>query len=313
MSEYFCNRAYPKYQHLERQLRHLVFKVVTKAYGELWTSNTLSKDLKKTLKDEVRSRTGSSREDVLIEEALHEMTMTQMIDYLFFGPVEINMPEYLDDFYSNNKLQDLSKNELITLIEKSRRRSVWNMFLAKDIDIDEPKGKLMFLRNNRNNVAHCKKFHYYDYTKSIEYINLFVPKIEEAIENATIPDSISAKDVVLGFGDFAINLANTAIKIGETLSPALIKLSEVCTSVAQAFQTSYIDKISKIIETTIPKINMSFWDKFANTLSLFNNIQPTTFLIDQNSESEDKDDMVEVKGEELSKEESTEDDTKCEH
>lgn len=37
VSEYYCNKVYPKFQHFERQLRHLIFKVVTRAFGSLWT------------------------------------------------------------------------------------------------------------------------------------------------------------------------------------------------------------------------------------------------------------------------------------
>ena len=289
LSEYFCNRAYPKYQHFERQLRHLIFKVVTKAYGNLWTKLTLPSELKKRLKDDITSRRGTTKEDILIEEALHEMTMGQLIDYLFYGPSEIMLPEYIDEHYPVNKLKQLSKEELITIIEKTRKKSVWNLFIAKDIDINEPQRKLSFLRENRNKVAHCKQFYSDDYNKSIEYIDLFIPKIESAIENASIADSLSIRSVLLGFGDFTIGLANMAAKIGQMLSPALLKIAEINASITAALRSETIDNLTAITESfskialqsiqfdipkiDIPTIDTSTLDLFDRAQNQFNNIK----------------------------------------
>ena len=54
VSEYYCNKVYPKFQHFERQLRHLIFKVVTRAYGSVWAKETLEKDTKDKLKNNIK-------------------------------------------------------------------------------------------------------------------------------------------------------------------------------------------------------------------------------------------------------------------
>ena len=243
LSEYFCNKAYPKYQHFERQLRHLIFNVVTKAYGNMWAKVTFSEELRKKLKEDVKTYGGNKREEVLIEQALHEMTMAQLIDYLFYGPCEIDIVTELDEHYPSKKLKELSNDELVELIEKSRRKSVWNMFLANDIDIDEPKEKLTVLKNNRNNVAHCKQFYLKDYKKTTEYIDIFVPKIELAIENATIADDVSIRSVLLGFGEYTVGLANIAANIGQTIAPALQRMADISASITAALRSEVVQSI----------------------------------------------------------------------
>ena len=163
ISTFYCNKIYPKYQNFERQLRHLIFKVVTRAYGCLWTSETLSEEMKRNLKEEIKTRNGNKKADMLIQEALHEMTMGQLIEYLFYGQSEIVLPDYIDEHLPIYKLKKMSKDELIALLEKGRRKSVWNLYLSEKFDIDEPKTKLRILKNNRNKVAHCKQFYYEDY------------------------------------------------------------------------------------------------------------------------------------------------------
>jgi len=247
LSEYFCNKAFPKYQHFERQLRHLIFKVVTKAYGNMWTEATFPKELKKELKEKVRTTGNNTREEVLIEESLHEMTMSQLIDYLFHGICEIDIITELDERYPPKKLKELSTEELIELLEKARRKSVWNVFFVNDIDIDEPKAKLVVLKNNRNKIAHCKQFHSVEYNETIQYIDLFMPKIELAIENAAISDSLTTRDVLLSFSDYTVKLASISANIGQMVAPALQRMADISAQITQAFANSALKRISEIV------------------------------------------------------------------
>lgn len=258
LSEYYCNKIYPKYQHLERQLRHLIFKVVTKSYGNLWTKQTLPDEMKKSLKDTIKIRSGYSKEDILIEQALHEMTMGQLIEYLFYGKAEVDFKDYIDEYYPIEKLKELGHEELLTLIEKSRKKSIWNIFLAKDIDIEEPKKKLTYLRENRNKVAHCKQFYFSEYSTSLEYINIFLPKIDAAIEKATITQPITAKDILLGFGEFTVGLANLTASIGQMISPAITAMAEISATAAKMLGEniySITETISKI-KLDIPQVDI---------------------------------------------------------
>ena len=282
LSEYYCNRAYPKYQKFERQLRHLIFKVVTKAYGNLWAEETINKDLKKKLKEEIKTRSGGRKEDLLIEQALHEMSMGQLIDFLFYGEAEILMEDYIDEYYPSSKLESLSKEELISLIEKFRKKSVWNLFLSKNFDIDEPRKKLNFLRQGRNKVAHCKKFYSDDYYKSTEYINTFLPQIDMAIENENIVEPIFARNVVLGLGDYAMDIVKIGELVGQIVSPALKTLAEIGASFASAMQSEMAETIrvaagvlGKVLvqnmKIDMPKIDISVHENARRNLEIYRN------------------------------------------
>ena len=92
---------------------------------------------------------GSSKEDILIEQALYEMTIGQLIDYIFYGEINSFFFEELDDKYSRGHLQAMSKDELIEVIELARKKSIWNDFLANEINIESPVTKLKYIKEKR--------------------------------------------------------------------------------------------------------------------------------------------------------------------
>mgnify|MGYP003289735577 CR=1 FL=1 len=245
LSEYYCNKAYPKYQKFERELRHLIFKIVTKAYGNMWTTQTLSPDMKKKLKDDIKSRNVGKKDDVLIEAALHEMTMGQLIDYLFYGTSDISIEDYLDEHLPPAKLRELSKEDLVKILERGRRKSVWNLYFANEFRIDEPRKKLGVLRANRNKVAHCKQFHAEDYKETITYIDLFMGPIDTAIQNATFREPVAIKDVLCGFGEFTIQLSNFSMQVGKIIGPAMKQMSEVGEAILKAYSMNISEELGK--------------------------------------------------------------------
>lgn len=249
LSEYYCNKAYPKYQKFERELRHLIFKIVTKAYGNLWTAQTLSPEMKKKLKENIKARSNGQKDDVLIEAALHEMTMGQLIDYLFYGAADISIQDYLDEHLPPEKLRNTSKEELIQLLESGRRKSVWNMYFANQFMIDKPREKLATLRSNRNKVAHCKQFHSTDYQETVSYLDMFMTPMETAIKNATFKDPVSVRDVLCNFGEFTIQLMTVNQQIGKIISPALQNITEISEAILKTYNQSLYTKISESLFT----------------------------------------------------------------
>ncbi len=247
LSEYYCNKAYPKFQKFERLLRNLIFIVVAKAYGEKWVDETLPKDLKPKI-----------NKNQLIESALAEMTLGELIAYLFYGQTEVIFPDYIDENYPSEKLHSMSKDDLLLLIEKGRPKSVWNNFLAKLIHVQQPKEKLNYLRDNRNKIAHCKQFYAADYKQSMEYLDSMIPQIDECIEKVSIKDNLSARDIVLGFGNFTLGLSEYAKQLGQAITPAITQMAELGQSFVKAIQESLIqipvnpaiESLRKIVENT---------------------------------------------------------------
>lgn len=259
LSEYYCNRLYPHFQKFERQLRHLIFKIVTKAYGHLWTTKTLSSEQKRSLKDDIKSRSGSTKEDMLIEAALHEMTMGQLIDYLFYGNTETNLSDLLDEYYSAAALKALSKEELIELVERGRRKSVWNLYLSDDFDVLEPQAKLKELKGYRNSVAHCKQLYFENYSKAKSCLDIFIPKIEAAIIKANIQEPRSIRDVLCGFGEFTIGLSKLAQSVGQAITPALQQMAEIGASICRVYQSEAITSALNVVRVITESISPSLF------------------------------------------------------
>ena len=244
VSEYYCNKVYPKFQHFERQLRHLIFKVVTRAYGSVWAKETLEKDTKDKLKNNIKSIKGIKKEDLLIEQALYEMTLGQLIDYLFYGEERKAFFEELDDKYPHKCLKSMSKEEIIEVIEQARRKSIWNNFLAKEIKIEFPVTKLKYIKQKRNNVAHCKFFYIDDYKIASEYLDEFSPEIDQAIENATIIDALTLSDIAYGFVRFISEMAQGAVR---ALSPAINALADIVNYVNSEIQQTSFSKLGEAL------------------------------------------------------------------
>lgn len=288
VSEYYCNKAYLKYQRFERQLRHLIFKVVTKAYGNLWTS-TITTELKKRLKKDIPSQDGIAKADLLIEQALYEMSMGQLIDYLFYAD-GTDFYQMLDNDYPSAKLQTLSKEELLDLIEKARKPSVWNTFLAKEITVDQPVTKLNYLKENRNKVAHCKFFYKADYELTISYLDAFIPEIEKAIENNAIIEALSSESIFLGFSYYGAKISET---IAKSIQPLLSSLGSYFTEIQESFSYKFLDVFSDVIKAASLSIpNLRFDNHLSDSLKLLteNNLdylendEPKAEQSDQNNE-----------------------------
>lgn len=244
VSEYYCNKVYPKFQHFERQLRHLVFKIVTKAFGSSWAKKTIEKEMKKRLKNNVNPKDGSSKDDVLIEQALYEMTLGQLIDYLFYGEERKAFFEELDDKYPHKCLKSMSKEEIIEVIEQARRKSIWNNFLAKEIKIESPVTKLKYIKQKRNHVAHCKFFYIDDYKIASEYLDEYSPEIDQAIENATIIDALTLSDIAYGFVRYISEMAQGAVR---ALSPAINALADIVNYVNSEIQQTSFSKLGEAL------------------------------------------------------------------
>lgn len=285
VSEYYCNKAYPKYQRFERQLRHLIFKVVTKSYGNLWTSITMNAELKNRLKKDIPSQKGIAKSDLLIEQALYEMSLGQLIDYLFYAE-STDFYEELDNNYPTEKLSSLSKEELIDILEKARKPSVWNTFLAKEITVDQPITKLNYLKENRNKVAHCKFFYKADYELSLSYLDTFTPEIEKAIENNAIIEALSSESIFLGFSNYGTKISET---IAKSFQPLLSSLGSYFSELQESISYRFLDSFRDVINAAkLSMPNLRFDNPLSDSLKLLteNNLD---YLEDNKSEEKQPD------------------------
>lgn len=260
VSEYYCNKIYPHFQAFERLIRHLIFKMLTKAFGSLWVDKTFGKDCNgNDLKDLVKQRLSvlypelkknkDLREVKIIQEALYHLDIQQLEDFLFFESRTVNPEQLIDNDLSTDKLISLNKEQLVEILDNGRLKTTWDRFFSKDIKIDDPKIKISMIRGKRNEVAHSKPFFKNDYDESINLLNEFIPNINIAIDNITTMkyESITIRNVLFGFTNSLIKAMDFSAIIGKEIYPAVSKMAELGMTVYNSYQT----QMKKLNEATI--------------------------------------------------------------
>jgi len=225
VSAYYCNRAYPLFHEFERQIRNLVFKLLTKTFGALWLDATISDELKKELKARVREGNKSAREEVLIEKALHEMDMYQLEQFLFNATRDADPTQLLDVQLSKEALTDMDKEQIVDILESGRARSIWDRFFAPKIEMPEFEEKLKEIRLNRNKVAHCKPFYQADLdtTRKILHDERLLEQVRLAVDEISAKefDTVSIYEIVSGFSTALQDFAQTATLISQATAETL--------------------------------------------------------------------------------------------
>lgn len=161
-SEYYCDKLYPLINSFERKLRLIVMFMVTFEHGEKWIENSFQDELIDALKSKEKSK--------LVENALYEMTIFQVEDYLFKKWRNIDSEVFLDNQLSALELKTLSKENIIELIENNKSYSLWERIFEDRINIVGLQKKLESIRVIRNKVAHSKIISYEDFNT---YKNIF--------------------------------------------------------------------------------------------------------------------------------------------
>ena len=73
ISKYYCDRIYPMLNEFERQIRNLVFKLLTHSFGALWLEKTATQEQQDSVKAKLQIRQKSLRNQKMIEEALYDL------------------------------------------------------------------------------------------------------------------------------------------------------------------------------------------------------------------------------------------------
>lgn len=297
ISEYYCNKSYPKFQHFERRIRQLIFKIMTKAFGALWVDKTIIDDeTMKKLKGMISSyypdikKDKNLRDEKIIEEALYQMDISELETFLFKKSRDIDPGNLIDEKLSKDVLSAMSKDEIITLLDEGRSKSLWDRFFAKDIPIDDPEGKISTIRNERNKVAHSKPFFKKEYKNVDGILDEFILHIEKAIANVEMIkyEPLSISDVLSGFSNALKKSLDFSESIGKMLSPALLKLADVGMAVSNMMQNSVQNQLSGIVAAGIAAAQIKPLPDFSETKKLMERINvPTSSLTEALRERED--------------------------
>lgn len=182
VSEYYCNKIYPKLNKLERNLRKLLFNIYIVNFGLKYYQSTISEDIQKTAKQNIQASGGKETKEIKwLKEFFYSLDYHN-IQQMLFKPAWTSLDqEEKENFLSENKdLSKFSDEELRIKFSHFAPKSDWERFFSKKIKISDIEKVIEDIRSYRNKIAHFKFFYKEDYDKC----NKQVCRLNKAIINA---------------------------------------------------------------------------------------------------------------------------------
>jgi hypothetical protein len=235
VSKYYCDRAYPDLNEFERNVRNLVFRIVTKAFGAKWLDKTATEEMKNGLKASIQTRPKTLRDERLIEAALYEMDIRELENYLFLPQRDVSCEQVVDVVLSHENLKQMTKEQVVDKLGTARPRSLWERQFAEKVSIDGLQETLQQIRVLRNQVAHAKPFSHADFTKCRSILQGINPQIEQAICDISVIeyDRYETIRTIAGLGTAWMAAVSKAFEFNQVISAAM---SEIGSSLKEAYR-----------------------------------------------------------------------------
>lgn len=207
LSEYYCEKLYPRYAGYERRLRYMVLLMVTKAYGGMWIKNTFNKELV----DSVTQTGRKSISKMSLETPFEYLELQQLEDYLFLAPIT-DMNKFVNEELTRQKLEQLDKEGVCNLIEKAKNPlCLWERVFSDIGNKKKWQEAMEDVHNNRNSVAHHKTISSEEYKKTVKQLKCINTMIEEAIEIILSKEFENTKMVDI-LGTFAVYVGKSLLE-----------------------------------------------------------------------------------------------------
>ncbi len=222
-SEYYCEKIFPKFNSFERKLRNLIFNILIQAFGEKWVEKVISNEVKQELLGKGVDK------NKLIENALHELTISQLEKLLFAPWREVDISKLIDEELGIEKISKMEKIEIIEVLSKGRSASLWERCFEDHINIKNLEKNLSILRKYRNSVAHHKYFSIKDFERCKTILNALIKDLSLAIEITENKEfrNIDISGIVAAFSTLIDGLQH----IGNTTGIAIKQMVEVFSKV----------------------------------------------------------------------------------
>ena len=249
-SKYLCNKIYPKFNEFERKIRRVIYLILIKAFGKLWVQEAISDDLKYKLKSKINST------DAMIEQALQEMDINDLEDFLFKSRYWYNIEDIISNELCIENINNLNKDEIIKLLEKIQKYNLWNKCFS-EIKVTNLEEKLEKIRKLRNKVAHFKEITLEEYTESQKLLKSIIKEIDFAIRYVSLKnyDISISKDIVISFAEMTQKIIES---LNTLLKPININaVSNTLTSIVEQLELSK----PKIPEGIFPQLANPFLGK----------------------------------------------------
>ena len=190
VSEYYCNKLYPKLNALERNLRKLLFCIYVLNFGREYFQTTTTKEMQDKAKSRIRAKGGNEKKETQYVKQFFYSLEYSDIQQLLFSPRwtridEDNKRLFLDE---HDDLSKLSDEELRNAINDISPKSDWERFFNEKFEGVDVESGIEAVRPIRNSVAHCKFLGKEDYSVCNRIINTLNRALYKAISIAEEED-----------------------------------------------------------------------------------------------------------------------------
>lgn len=225
ISEYYCNKIYPKLNELERHLRKLLFNIYVVNFGRNYYQTTISDELQNKVKGIIQAKGSNSKKEIeRLQKFFYSLEFND-IQQLLFTPRWTDVDEkFKEDFLKKNKdLSKLSNEKLRTVFSEISPKSDWERFFDDKMNIQDVQQLIEEIRKSRNNIAHCKFFYYDEYSSCNKFILKLNKTIKAAIDVTEKKDFVQKNvevifaDVIKGFEEFREKIVATLFPIAHIL------------------------------------------------------------------------------------------------
>ena len=176
ISEYYCNKIYPKLNAVERNLRKLLFNIYVINFGREYYQVTVDVNLQSKIKKVIQARGNNEKKEIIrLQEFFYSMEFSDIKKLLFSESwTRFEEGEKKKFLEKNQNLSELTDDELRSAFDKFSSKSDWDRFFSDRIININVQELIENVRKSRNNIAHCKFLYeteYKDCDKSIKELN----------------------------------------------------------------------------------------------------------------------------------------------
>lgn len=239
ISEYYCNKAYPQLNELERNLRRLLLNTYTLNFGTEYYQTTLNKELQEKIKGVIQAKGNQEKKKVeQLKKFFYSMEFADIQNLLFTKRWTLLEEENRNEFLrTNGNLSELSEEELRDAFERFLPKSDWERLFADKADCANIEELIEMVRLQRNDIAHCKFFYKEQYESFYEAANELNNYLIEAIRLTEEKDFMnkSTESLRIAMVGFADNLAQYQKRMQEIMKPSFEMIGYMASAINQSF------------------------------------------------------------------------------
>lgn len=289
----YCCRLMKPFGMFERHLRELMYLITVKAFGADWVNKTFPKEMIADIKEKSH---GMNSQD-LTETAFELLNYSEISNYLFDERYfEYTAEQILENKLSDELLETLSKNEIISIISNSRKDTLWNKLFSKNQKIKNiNKDIIDAIRRYRNDIMHHHTLNEKKYKEMQTVVKqvdksviLAIKDIEDKIytENEYISVFSTMNNVlyetIRAFNDaMKINIPN----ISASLNIALKNFSEIAKSISDAYSQNLSTAIQRVCNS-VTNLSLPDYSKLFEMHKYPSEISEIPLLDDNDNQSE---------------------------